>query len=100
MFIAAVVDDYLVVWRRAKRGSGMMRSVSELEGEWAVIVVGNVDNDGNVDDEEVHFGHFFSFCWNFRLDPASGAGHDFLGVDLVESIDKGSMFGLGSTTIR
>ena len=29
-----------------------------------------------------------------------GAGDDFLGVDLVESIDKGSIFGLETTTNR
>jgi len=29
-----------------------------------------------------------------------GAGNDFLGVDLVESIDKGSIFGIGNSTNR
>ncbi len=29
-----------------------------------------------------------------------GAGNDFLGVDLVESIDKGSIFGLVYNTNR
>ena len=88
--IDSIIDDV---------GGGMVTptsyvKASEPEGEGAVDcnVVGSntVDNGGGRD----HFVEISKFWIGFC------AGNDFLGVALVESIDKGSIFRLDYSTIR
>ncbi len=62
-------------------------------------VEGNVDNDG-IDRIGGHFGHSVHFVEISKFWGDFGAGDDFLGVDLVESIDKGSVIWLGSMCNR
>ncbi len=56
-----------------------------------IDVIGGIDGGGN---HSVHFFEIPKFWTVF------GAGDDFLGVALVEYIDKGSIFGLESRTYR
>ncbi len=62
----------------------------------AVIVDGNDDND----DYGGGGGHFVHFVEILKFWSDLGAGVDFLGVALVEYIDKGSMFGLDTASNR
>ncbi len=70
----------------------------EPSGEGAVdcnvvVYVDNIGNDG-IGSGGGHFVEISKFWSDF------GAGNDFLGADLVESIDKGLIFGLGNSTNR
>ncbi len=74
------VDDIIII------DSGGLESEG-AEGEWAVAfnVDGIVENDGNFDDEGVHFVLFLE---NLKFRTGFGAGIDFLDPSRVESIDK------------